>query len=107
MGTDLIMKYNGKKIANLGRDYNYTEDGEIITSYDRIEAEDSNLQSEMCIQILPIVGYCPKNHEDLKGMLAEVEDSLGYFAEEFRKLGRQEVIATLAEDKEITFEKYS
>ena len=105
MGTDLIMKYNGKKIADLRRDYNYTEDGEIITNCDRIEEEDAKLRADMNSQILPIVGYCPKSYEDLKGMLAEVEDSLGYFAEEFRKLGRQEVIATLAEDKEITFEK--
>jgi hypothetical protein len=105
MGIDLIMKYNGKTIADLGRDYNYTEDGEIITNYDRIEEEDSKLRADMNSQILPIVGYCPKSYEDLKRMLVEVEDTLGYFAEEFRKLGRQEVIATLAEDKEITFEK--
>lgn len=105
MGVNLIMKKNDAFICNLGRSHNFKDGNYLNLKYDDVWLELQELLTNMKADILPIVGYTPKNKEDLDNSVNDVTDNLTYYAEEFQKLGCRLLIADMAKEEDIKFEE--
>jgi hypothetical protein len=93
MGTDIILKYKGEEIANIGRAYQYKK-------YTTID----NVIDQLMRRLVFLVGYTPASWEEGQEICKDIEITLNEFAETLVNIGRIQLLDMINENDDILIE---
>ena len=106
MGIDLILKYKGKQVADLGRAYHYEVDGEILTDAREITENMEALILHIQDEIIAATAYAPESPDELNIMTMNIRELLSDLQEILLDTGQKLRLADILEDGELTVDKY-
>jgi hypothetical protein len=93
MGTDVILKYKGEEIANLGRAYHFKSQPSIDDVVDKLMR-----------RLIYLVGYTPASWEEGQVICRDIEVLLNEATETLVDIGRMYLLEMINENDNITIE---
>jgi hypothetical protein len=103
MGVNLTLKKNDEHIADLGRSYHFKNDNnEFNFDYNELENFYNTLMRNMYSDIVTKIVYQPKDYSEMNTIVADAEELLCYYAEEFQTLGKKMLLSYILIDKDLS-----
>lgn len=103
MSVDLYMKSNKtEEVVNLGGSYFFKEPfGELELKFDEIEKElRYDIVPSLKSRLLSKVLYKPKDYEEMKEVVQELEEDIEYYVEMLLMYGRCMALSIIADNSE-------
>lgn len=105
MGVDLLVRYRGKIIADIGRKHMYSFLGHVPQSYEEVEEELKSVREQVIADIMAFSGsmtsmdYDKEKHVELiNEMVMEIKESLEWLEEESIRAGRVMTVLELGDE---------
>jgi hypothetical protein len=93
MGTDVILKYKGEEIANLGRAYHF-----------KSQPSTDDVVDKLLRRLIFLVGYKPASWEEGQDICRDVEVLLNEATETLVDIGRMYLLEMINENDDILIE---
>ena len=93
MGTDVILKYKGEEVANLGRAYHFKSQPSI-----------EDMIGQLMRRLVLLVGYTPASWEEGQEICRDIEILLDDSAEILVNIGRIQLLDMINENDNILIE---
>lgn len=106
MGTDLILKYKGEEIVDLGRLHNYVDFSthELELDEDKLFSEVDNMVSRYEKAFVAAAAYSPTSHEDMQEVIEGISEDIELLRESLIEYGMRIMLARVL-DSELEYEK--